>query len=111
MLVPNVPNLKLLSPREELYDKLLHRTAMIGVIGLGYVGLPLAVEKAKVGFSVLGFDRNPVRVGAVNRGQNYVKDVRDADLASSAAAGRIVASTDVPGWPSATSSSFAFPRP
>jgi UDP-N-acetyl-D-glucosamine dehydrogenase len=95
MIVSSLANLNIPSRRDELHDKLLHRSAIIGVIGLGYVGLPLAVEKAKVGFSVLGFDRNEARVAAVNSGRNYVKDVRDRDLASTTAAGRIHATTDV----------------
>jgi nucleotide sugar dehydrogenase len=56
------------------------RAAKVGVVGLGYVGLPFAVEKAKVGFTVVGFDRNPERVGKVNLGENYIGDVRDHEL-------------------------------
>jgi UDP-N-acetyl-D-glucosamine dehydrogenase len=67
-------------PAVELMDKIKGRTARVGVVGLGYVGLPLAVEKAKVGFRVLGFDRSPARVAQVNAGENYIGDVRDQDL-------------------------------
>ena len=81
--------------RDEIKEKLLHRTAVVGVVGMGYVGLPLAVEKAKVGFRVLGFDRNEERTNAINRGESYVADVRDADLASAVARGKIVGTTDV----------------
>jgi len=49
-------------------------------VGLGYVGLPLAVEKAKVGFRVLGIEQNPVRCERVNRADNYIKDVKDEEL-------------------------------
>lgn len=56
------------------------RTARVGVLGLGYVGLPLAVEKAKVGFRVLGFDRNHARVAGVNLGINHIEDVEDSEL-------------------------------
>jgi UDP-N-acetyl-D-glucosamine dehydrogenase len=63
-----------------LKNAILTRTARVGVIGLGYVGLPLAVEKAKVGFSVTGFEDNPRRREAVNRAENYIKDVKDEDL-------------------------------
>jgi len=66
----------------------------VGVIGLGYVGLPLAVEKAKVGFQVIGFDRNAARVGQVNRGENYIKDVNDEELCSLSQAKAIGATTD-----------------
>lgn len=71
------------------------RTARIGVAGLGYVGLPFAVEKAKVGLRVLGFDRNAARVAKVNRGENYIGDVRDEDLTLLATGkGLIEATTD-----------------
>ncbi|MBV9271340.1 MAG: UDP-N-acetyl-D-glucosamine dehydrogenase, partial [Candidatus Eremiobacteraeota bacterium] len=56
--------------RDQLKKKIEERTAVIGVAGVGYVGLPLAVEKAKVGFTVIGYDRNPVRVDQINQGLN-----------------------------------------
>src|SRR6185295_11214731 len=56
-------------------DRLRRRTARIGVIGLGYVGLPLAVEFAKAGFEVTGFEINEQRVGELNRGRSYIQDV------------------------------------
>jgi len=68
--------------KELLLDKIQHRTALIGVVGLGYVGLPLAVEKAKAGFQTIGFDVQPGKVDMVNRGENYIGDVVDSDLAS-----------------------------
>jgi UDP-N-acetyl-D-glucosamine dehydrogenase len=77
-----------------LKDKLLHRTATIGVVGLGYVGLPLAVEKAKVGFHVLGFDRNPARVAKVNAGESYIADVHPAELEAIARSQTITATVD-----------------
>ncbi len=66
---------------EQLKKNVLNRTAKVCVIGLGYVGLPLAVEKAKVGFNVLGIDRNGNRVNQVNRGLNYIRDVNGTELA------------------------------
>jgi len=83
------------SSREEVKEKLLHRTAVVGVIGMGYVGLPLAVEKAKIGFSVLCFDRNDERTSAINRGESYVGDVRSSDLSAVVSSGKIVATDDV----------------
>jgi len=56
------------------------REARVCVIGLGYVGLPLAVEKAIVGFNVLGIDQNKSRVYQINRGENYIGDVKDDEL-------------------------------
>jgi UDP-N-acetyl-D-glucosamine dehydrogenase len=66
---------------EELIDRFSARSALVGVVGLGYVGLPFAVEKAKVGFRVLGIDRSAERVAKVNRGENYIGDVDAAELA------------------------------
>ena len=68
------------TPATELMEKFKDRTARVGVVGLGYVGLPFAVEKAKVGFRVLGFDRSAARVGQVNAGSNYIADVQDREL-------------------------------
>ncbi len=63
-----------------LKAKVADRTAFVGVIGLGYVGLPLAVEKAKVGFRVLGVEQNPRRAEKVNRGESYITDVPSGEL-------------------------------
>jgi UDP-N-acetyl-D-glucosamine dehydrogenase len=63
-----------------LKEKIGDKTAVISVIGLGYVGLPLAVEIAKVGFKVVGLDHNPARSGKVNCGENYIDDVKDDEL-------------------------------
>lgn len=64
----------------DLFDKIQSKSAIIGVIGLGYVGLPLAVEKAKAGFTVLGFDIQPDKVAQVNLGENYIGDVVPEEL-------------------------------
>jgi UDP-N-acetyl-D-glucosamine dehydrogenase len=79
---------------ENLYNKIENKEAVIGVVGLGYVGLPLAVEKAKAGFKVIGFDVQASRVEQVNMGQNYIGDVVDADLAEMIKSGKLVATTD-----------------
>jgi nucleotide sugar dehydrogenase len=63
-----------------LKQKILNKTAKIGVLGLGYVGLPLAVEKAKAGFTVIGFDIQAEKVEKVNNGKNYIGDVVNEDL-------------------------------
>jgi len=64
----------------QLKDKLINKTATLGVIGLGYVGLPLAVEKAKAGYMTIGFDVQGEKVLKVNNGINYIGDVINADL-------------------------------
>lgn len=65
---------------EVLIEKLENKTATIGVLGLGYVGLPLAVEKAKAGYKVIGFDIQEEKVQKINNGENYIGDVLPADL-------------------------------
>ncbi|NLE93385.1 MAG: nucleotide sugar dehydrogenase [Chloroflexi bacterium] len=77
-----------------LKQKIQSKTATLGVIGLGYVGLPLAVEKAKAGFKVLGFDIQKKKVDMVNAGQNYIGDVVNEDLAAIVASGNLRATTD-----------------
>lgn len=64
----------------ELKTKVLDRSAVVGVVGLGYVGLPFAVEKAKVGFQVVGIEQNPLRAEQVNSADNYINDVDDEEL-------------------------------
>ena len=68
------------APAQALERKLTERTARIGVLGLGYAGLPMAVEIAQAGFTVTGFDINTVRVNAVNGGTSPVSDVDDATI-------------------------------
>lgn len=77
-----------------LLQKIEDRTAVIGVVGLGYVGLPLAVEKAKAGYRVIGFDVLPHRVDMVNQGVNYIGDVVDAELKEIISKGQLSATTD-----------------
>lgn len=77
-----------------LKEKLLAREATLGVIGLGYVGLPLAVEKAKAGFKVYGFDVQKEKVDMVNAGKNYIGDVVNEDLEALVKAGQLVATAN-----------------
>jgi UDP-N-acetyl-D-glucosamine dehydrogenase len=78
-----------------LYDRIQNRSARVGVIGLGYVGLPLAVEFARSGFTVTGFDVDASKVAQINAGKTYIPDVRDDDLASHVRSGRLSATTDM----------------
>lgn len=79
---------------EELIHKLEAKTATIGVVGLGYVGLPLAVEKAKAGYHVIGFDVQEEKVAKVNKGENYIGDVIPADLEELVNKGKLSATAD-----------------
>ena len=80
--------------KERLLKKIQKREINVGVIGLGYVGLPLAVEKAKAGFKTVGFDIQPEKVDMVNQGHNYIGDVVDSDLERLIQDGRLRATTD-----------------
>ena len=79
----------------DLKDAIRARTARIGVIGLGYVGLPLAVEFAKEGFDVTGFHVDRSKVDEINAGRSYIGDVTTADVAAAVKAGRLRATTDM----------------
>lgn len=80
--------------KEALLEKIADRTLVAGVIGLGYVGLPLAVEKAKAGFKTIGFDVQKEKVNLVNQGHNYIGDVVDEDLEKLVKEGMLSATTD-----------------
>ena len=80
--------------KEILLQKIKDKSIIAGVVGLGYVGLPLAVEKAKAGFRTIGFDVQKEKVDLVNAGKNYIGDVVDADLAALVEQGRLSATTD-----------------
>ena len=77
-----------------LLEKIKSKGAKVGVIGLGYVGLPLAVEKAKAGFYVLGFDIQPEKVDMINRGENYIGDVVPEELSTLSQNGHLSATGD-----------------
>jgi len=79
---------------EELLNKIESKQATVGVVGLGYVGLPLAVEKAKAGFKVIGFDVQEEKVKLVNEGVNYIGDVINEELSELVKTKRLTATTD-----------------
>src|SRR4051794_37655823 len=82
------------SHAQRLNERLQTRRARAGVIGLGYVGLPLAVEFARCGLSVTGFDLDPRKIAAVQAGESYIPDVSTEDVGRLRAAGRLEATTD-----------------
>ena len=80
--------------KELLLSKVENKEIVVGVVGLGYVGLPLAVEKAKAGFKTIGFDVQFEKVDMVNQGHNYIGDVVDAELVQLVKDGMLSATTD-----------------
>lgn len=80
--------------KEKILKKINEKSIVAGIVGLGYVGLPLAVEKAKAGFKTIGFDVQVSKVEMVNAGHNYIGDVVDLDLAKLVQEGKLSATTD-----------------
>jgi UDP-N-acetyl-D-glucosamine dehydrogenase len=80
--------------KKELLDNIETRKAVIGVIGQGYVGLPLALEFAKAGFTTIGFDVDADKVARLNRGESYIIDIADEELKKVVDSGRLKATTD-----------------
>ncbi|HSU34003.1 MAG TPA: NAD(P)-binding domain-containing protein, partial [Bryobacteraceae bacterium] len=77
-----------------LREKIAKKTARVGVLGLGYVGLPLAVEFARAGFEVVGIDVQQSKVDQFNRGDSYVKDVKNDVFAPLVKSGKLRATAD-----------------
>ncbi len=100
-----------MTPAEILIAKAADRSAVFGVVGLGYVGLPLAVELASAGYRVLGFDINEKVVDAVNAGRSHVGDIPSETLARFTAGGGITATTDMSRMPEADVVSICVPTP
>ena len=94
-----------------LAEKIAATTAKVGVFGLGYVGLPFAVEKAKVGFSVTGYDRSEKRVAETNRGESYILDVATEELRPLVEQGLVHATTDTASIPEMDVIVVAVPTP
>lgn len=80
--------------KQQLLKKIEEKSIVVGVVGLGYVGLPLAVEKAKAGFKTIGFDVQDEKVNLVNEGHNYIGDVVDSDLKELVENKMLTATTD-----------------
>jgi UDP-N-acetyl-D-glucosamine dehydrogenase len=79
---------------ETLIETIRRREARCGIIGLGYVGLPLALEFARAGFRTTGIDVDRAKVDAINAGRSYIVDVADGEIAEQVHAGRFAATTD-----------------
>jgi UDP-N-acetyl-D-glucosamine dehydrogenase len=83
-----------MNPTNTLRERIVARTARVGVLGLGYVGLTEALELARAGFPVTGFDIDPARVAAVQAARSYLVDIADADLAAVVDSGTLAATAD-----------------
>jgi UDP-N-acetyl-D-glucosamine dehydrogenase len=81
-------------PHEALLARVRAHDVLVGIIGLGYVGLPLALAFTERGFKVLGFDVDPGKVSALGRGEGYIKHLDPARVAAAVGAGRLAATTD-----------------
>src|SRR5579871_1530403 len=79
---------------EKLRRKIVSREARVGIVGLGYVGLPLAVEFAEAGFSVTGIDIDQSKADAINRGESYIQDVPTSQLRPLVKTGKLRATSD-----------------
>src|SRR6202050_4631100 len=77
-----------------LEEKIRSRRARVGIVGLGYVGLPLAVEFAKAGFDVTGIDLNQEKTDQVNAGVSYIGDISTGEVAALVKSGKLRATTD-----------------
>ena len=101
----------LVTTKQVLLEQLSHREARISIIGLGYVGLPLAVEFAEAGFVVLGVDVNVVKVQQLNRGESYIPDVPSARIKWLVESGKLRASTNYADLRSVDTVSICVPTP
>ena len=95
----------------DLRRKIESREARVGVVGLGYVGLPLAVEFAQAGFTVTGIDLDQRKVDALNRGESYIQDVSTAEVKALVDAGRLSATTDFSAVNTLDTINIAVPTP
>jgi UDP-N-acetyl-D-glucosamine dehydrogenase len=100
-----------MSVAQDLISKAERRQILFGIVGLGYVGLPLAVELARAGYRVLGFDVNPDVVEGLNDGRSHVKDVTEAQLQKAMECGRFSATTDMARLSEADAISICVPTP
>ena len=80
--------------KEKLLDMIAKKELKVGVSGLGYVGLPLAVEKARSGYDTIGFEVDENKAKAINNKENYIQDVDDDELRELVESGKLKATTD-----------------
>jgi len=97
--------------KDDLLKKLNDHTARVGVVGIGYVGLPLAVVFAEAGFDVIGVDPEKEKVNAINRGESYILDVESARVKALVDAGKLKASSDYAALENVDAVSICVPTP
>src|SRR5690349_6667698 len=97
--------------RSQLLARLGAREAHVAVVGLGYVGLPLAVVFAEAGYRVTGVDLDPRKIAAIARGESYIEDVASETVAALVAQGRLAASTDFAALAGCDAVSICVPTP
>ncbi len=97
--------------KAELLKSLKEHTAKIGILGLGYVGLPLATAFGEAGFQIIGIDPDPRKVNALNKGESYVQDVSDKQIAKLLKEGKLSATTDFSALRQCDAVSICVPTP
>src|SRR6516162_9637370 len=85
---------EILTSQAALAERIKNKTARVGIVGLGYVGLPLAVEFARAGFHVTGIDLHEGKVASINRGESYIQDIPADELRPLVESGHLKATTD-----------------
>src|SRR5690349_9223102 len=97
--------------KAELLSKLETRNARVGIIGLGYVGLPLAVAFAEAGYTVVGIDVDPTKVNSINGGFSYIEDVASESVKPLVASGHLLATNDFSALTECDAVSICVPTP
>ncbi|HWZ57981.1 MAG TPA: nucleotide sugar dehydrogenase [Gemmatimonadaceae bacterium] len=97
--------------KDQLLTKIGDGSAVIGVVGLGYVGLPLAIEFAKAGFRVIGYDVSPRVIATISAGRSHIQDIPHSDVAALVASGRLEATADATRLAEVHAVSIAVPTP
>ncbi|NEP62608.1 MAG: nucleotide sugar dehydrogenase, partial [Symploca sp. SIO2G7] len=90
---PSPDGVESIPPKLQIEQLILNRQAIVGVVGLGYVGLPFAIEKTKVGFTVMGIEQNPERAERVNQARSYIDDIPSDVLKQAVTNGKLQATT------------------
>ena len=78
------------SVKETLVNSLRDHTARIGILGLGYVGLPLAAAFGEAGFQIIGIDPDPRKVNSINKGESYIQDVPSEQISQAGQSGQVI---------------------